>query len=362
MMTKKSLALFSFLFFMISSLLAQNKIPIGEWRAHLPYREFISLTQSSETLFCATPWSVLMIDKEEMSLTFLSKVDGLSNAGMGVIKYSDQHQTLIASYANSIFDLVSENGIKTFEDIKTDGNFTDRTINDIYIDGDFAYFSTGFGVVRFNLLSEEFDFTLNLGIKVSSVAVHENQIYAATEEGLYIAPNSNNLNLQDFSNWTLLDYTNGFPGSYSSNAIAVFNNQVYLDINDELHRLVGTTPELIYPKTDNLHINYLTTEGTGLLVGLRCDDNCAGKTLYINPQDEIKEMGWLCSDRPLHAIEDEAAQIWLADSWRGLRKANSGGGACDRMEFDSPLTHSSSQIVVHNDDCLLYTSPSPRDS
>ncbi len=338
----------------ITSTSAQNQLAIGQWREHLPYRQFISLTQSDETLYCATEWSVLQIDKEEMSLTYLSKIDGLSNAGMGLIKYSKQHEVLIATYSNSIFDLVYDDRIVTFEDIKTDGNFTNRTIKHIHLDGDFAYFSTSFGIVRFNLVEEEFDFTLNLGIEVSAVATFQNQIYAATEEGIYNAPdNANELNLQDFSNWTLLDYTDGFPEAYSSTAIVVFQEQLYFDIDGALNRMITSGIEEIYPAQDDLYINYLTHEAYGLLVGLRCGDSCAGKTLYITAEGEIREMGFQCSSRPLIAIEDQEGKIWLGDTWRGLRRAFSGGGSCELLEFNSPLTHNSSQLLINDNNIYI---------
>lgn len=328
------------------SLFAQNKIAIGEWRAHLPYREFVSLTQSENTLFAATEWSIMLLDKEEMSTSFLSTVDGLSNSGMGVIKYSERHKTLIASYSNSTFDLITDSRIRTFNDIQTDGNFTDRTISDIYIDGDFAYFSCAFGVVRFNLAAEEFDFTLDLGIKVKATVVFDNQIYAATEEGIFTASNSPNLNLQDFSNWTLLDVDAGFPGTYSSSAIAVFDNQLYFDIDNALYRMNDGVLEEIYPAQDGLVVQYITTEYYGLLLGLRDNNDPEGQTIYLNTDGEIKEMGGRCMSYPLYAIEDQTGKIWFADTWRGLRLAYSAGDNCERMEFNSPLSQRTSEILI----------------
>jgi len=328
-----------------SSLLAQNEIGIGEWRSHLPYRVFTHLTQSEETLFCATEWSLMMMDKDEMSVDYMSTIDGLSNTGMGVIKYSPSNDVLIVSYSNSVFDLVRGDGsIRTFSEIKTDGNFTDRNIYDIDVDEEGGViFSCGFGILKFNLDTEEFEYTLDLGFPVNASVLLNNVNYIATEEGVFYAPDDDLLNLQDFSNWTFLDAQ---EGNYIANVIEAFNGVLYFDINDVLHKYENEVLEEAYPEVSGFSTQYLTTEGKGMVLGLYCGDGCNGKAIYFDENGIATELANNCTNRPQHAIEDNQGRIWMGDNWRGLRLSKTVGGTCDLMEFNSPLSHNSSQIEV----------------
>ncbi|MFT5384999.1 MAG: hypothetical protein ACI81W_002402, partial [Saprospiraceae bacterium] len=95
-MRKKQLTLYLLLFATILS--AQSDLKIGQWKSHLPYFLGRSITQSETTVYYAAPWSIFMIEKEENSIQFMSKVEGLSDVSMGIIKYAPAHETLIATY------------------------------------------------------------------------------------------------------------------------------------------------------------------------------------------------------------------------------------------------------------------------
>ncbi len=349
----KSLLITVFFALLGTTLFAQNELAIGEWRSHLPYRCFKYLTQSPTTLYCATAESLMMMDKEERSVEFMSTVDGLSNTGMGIIKYNEANDVLIATYENSVFDLITPTQVITFEDIKTDGNFGDRTIYDIHIhDNDFAYFSCGFGVVKFDLKQQEFIYTADFGIRINALTVFNNVIYAATEEGVYYISNDEGTNFQDLSKWTLLDVNDGFPAVYSSIAIASFNNQLYLDVNGVLNRFNNGVLTPIYEEMD-FTIKYLTSEGDNLILGLTCGADCNGKTFIIDNDEVVTALGFGCTSRPLYAIEDSQNRVWLADNFRGLRLSKTVGENCETFEFDSPLTVNSSEVAIYKNDIYI---------
>jgi len=199
---RKNQLIFCLLFF-TTLLSAQSDLKLGQWKSHLPYQLGRSITQSETTMYFASPWSLFMIDKGENSVQFMSKVEGLSDVGMGVIKYVPAYETLIASYKNSNIDLIKPTRIVNLPFIKEDPNIIgDKNIYSIHLEGDdLAYLACGFGVVQLNVDREEFGFTTKMNLKVSDVLVYEDEIYAATAEGIYRIPNNENINLQDF------DYT-----------------------------------------------------------------------------------------------------------------------------------------------------------
>ena len=88
-------------------------------KSHLPYKTARSVTQSSTAVYIASDWGVVVIDKEDESVDFLTKVEGLSEAGMGVIGYNSTADALLITYASSNIDLLKNGQIINLSDVKT---------------------------------------------------------------------------------------------------------------------------------------------------------------------------------------------------------------------------------------------------
>ena len=70
----------------------------------------------------------------------------------------------------------------------------DKTVYDIYTYGNYAYLSTGFGIVKLNVSKAEISNTYNLGFKVDWSEINGNKIYAYSQiNGKYTALLSDNL-------------------------------------------------------------------------------------------------------------------------------------------------------------------------
>ena len=98
-MAKRKNILLLFLL-IVSSLvpsIAQLDMKIGSWKSYLPYQTGSYVTQSETHVYYATDFSLMIMDKEDKSVELLSKVEGLSEAGMGEIKYDPFNQVLILS-------------------------------------------------------------------------------------------------------------------------------------------------------------------------------------------------------------------------------------------------------------------------
>ena len=336
---------------------AQNILPIGSWRAHLPYRLGSSITQSNDNIYYATNLSILMIDKTENSVDFMSKVEGLSEVGVDNIKFNKFSDILIVVYENSVIDLVKPDEIITLNQIKNFGNFVgDKKIYDIFIENDsMIYLAANYGVSKLNIFSNEFTFTTFTGVEVTNIIVENGSIYATTEEGIYEAA-LDNINLDDFGNWRLLSETEGFPADYSSNAIRAFQGDIYVDVNDTL--CVWRNNQL-----DSVHfdpgysINYLSAEGKNLLIGLLCESGCSRhKFMYIDENEVLNTGSNSCLGSPQFAIEDESNRIWFADGWRNFRRLSSiDADFCNQTTFNSPYSQNTREITISNNEVWLAT-------
>jgi len=217
-------------------------------------------------------------------------VDGLSESGMGIIKYDPFNELLVATYFNGNIDFIHEDGgLDNLPFIATSIFLGDKSINDILIETDStAYLSMGFGLKILNIRDQEFGDETRAGIPFNQTAVFNNHLYAATEEGIYKVTLDGSKNIQDFNSWNHLAGTEGFPLDYSTNNIAKYKDDLYFDINDTLFRYDENRLTRLY-HAENLTPTYMTTEGPHLLVGMAGFNesngrSCNGRALFFNFQ------------------------------------------------------------------------------
>lgn len=348
---KSNLLCFFICFFLgIGHIAAQESdLQIGQWKSHLPFHSGVWVTQSETTIYYASPFALFTIEKEDFAVDFISTVDGLSDVGVNKIKYNESLDALLVIYDNSNIDLLKPDGIVNFNDIPKNTSIVgDRTIYDILFDENGAFLSTGFGIVKLNLEREEFEFTTFTGVPVFGMAIFEGFIYAATDEGVYRVENNPSINLADFSNWQLLDIVDGFPAVYRSNAVAAHHNSLYLDIDGALYRYQNRNLTEIYAEED-FSTEYLSAGNEFLIAGFSCNGNCRGKVLFFKADDTFIASGGRCIDRPKFAIEEENGRIWYADQFRGIRYTERAGESCTSLDFNSPGSENSSEILLAND-------------
>ncbi|MCB0640145.1 MAG: hypothetical protein KDC44_00835 [Phaeodactylibacter sp.] len=328
-------------------------VGIGDWIAYLPYARGLHVTQSSSTVYYTTDWSILMIDKEEQTVERFSKVDGLSNVGMGVIKFNPFSDILIVVYSNSVIDLVKPDGIYTLFDITNFQGITgDKEVYDIFVENDrYAYLATNYGISKIDLFSNQFPFTTFTGVPINQVAIYDGYLYAAADDGLYRIDVGNAFP-EDFTNWERMGLEQGWPDDYSVSDIAVYNDQLYLGMNDSLFTYNGTDRDFLY--TDPLFlISFLTAENEHLLAGFRCIDNCQGKVFKYDTENNATPLPSNCIDIPYYAVEDQYGTIYCADDFRNFRILPAGTDDCQRLSLNAPYSHNVDEITTHNDEVWI---------
>lgn len=333
---------------------AQSPLAIGQWRSHLPFRFGKSVTQSNTKIYYSADQALLALDKSDRSAEFITKVEGLSNTGIDIVKYHPGSDVLAVVYSNSVIDLVKTNEIVTLNQIR---NFTNlpgqKKVNGVFTLGAAQmYLAASYGVSLLNLARNEFEFTTFTGISVNSVAVLSNIIYAATNEGIYRSPAAG-LNIADFSNWTLLGPDQGFPEDYRSTALVVWNNRLYADVNNDVMRLGDQGAELFH-SGQGVPLRFLSAEGQRLLAGF---GNCTSsgctnaRVTYFESNGVTGNLAGGCVSVPLYALEDQQGRIWFADAFNGFRLVNNvNDPVCTIMEFNTPRTPNNYQIKIRKDE------------
>jgi Two component regulator propeller len=338
---------FLFLLSIKNTLIAQNDLKIGQWRTYLPYHQGNDVTQSNTHVYWATGLSILEMNKTDFSINRLDKNNALSDVGTSIIRYNKANETLLVYYQNSSIDLLKPGGTTILlNDIKNNTTIIgDKGLNDVFFKGDTAYLSCSFGIVRLDMKRNEFISTTFTKLKTYSISVLNNQIYAATEGGLYTIANDSRVNLADFKQWRKLSTTDGFPSNYTSNLLCVFNEKLYFTINDSLFTFQNNRPLSIFSE-NGFKMKFLTAEGSSLMLGMTCQDNCDGKVYLFDKNLQRTTVANNCNDRPIYGVQDARGWLWFADGYQGFRFTSGGTANCATSEFDSPNFITSSDFAI----------------
>lgn len=291
-------------------------IPIGTWRSHVSFNAVHSISLSTTKVYAASANGITVLDRQDQSLSTITKLDGLSSTDITQVAVDQLHQQVLIAYSDGNLDILRANEIINFDRLKTSTTVTgSKRINHITINGNFAFLSTDYGVVVFDLIQLEVKETYrDLGaagekIKIYQGTFFSDSIFLATEKGVLAGDLDDSL--LDFNNWRRFN-TGAFTGNIQS--IITFNNAVYAAINSS-----G-----IY-RYENGSWTQETFSG-----GLQFKNLTAGSDLLItegNSLWELSEPVPISSDEitsPTIAIEDESGKLWIGDRQNGLVSDYSG--------------------------------------
>jgi len=329
---------------------------IGEWRQHLPWQRTSYVSQSDSKIYYSTEWAVVEIDKTDRTPRFITKTEGLSDVGINLLRYSKATDALLIAYTNSNLDIYhpSDGTVTNLPFVFKNLNIVgDKKVYSVFFEGKFAYLACGFGVLKLNMERAEAAYTTFTGIAVKSFAVYNNYLFAGTEEGLFRLP-ANDVNPEDFSRWQMVGAAQGFPAGASYNAMAVWQNSLYLGIDASLKRYDGNTLENITTNSENRPLIYLSNESQGLIAGWKSGFN--GKVEYLEPNGQRYEIQGPCeATSPLYAIEDGSKTFWFADDNEQFRYYDLNQNKCDRFTFNSPLYQHSAEIAIERGKVYVST-------
>lgn len=174
---------------------------IGSWKAYLAYTHITEIEQAGHELFVLASKNLYLYNTQDHSVRTFSKMDVLSDCSIAHIAWNQKAKRLVVVYENKNIDLLEPNGNCTnMPEYYMKSVTGDKTVNDIYNYDQFAYISTGFGILKINVSKGEISDTYQLGFKVNHCYIENGIIFASSEtNGLYAA--NLNSNLLDKANW-----------------------------------------------------------------------------------------------------------------------------------------------------------------
>ena len=328
----KTFTLLIIVFFISATAFAQDGVSIGNWRTHLPYQKVIAVEPVGNLIYAATEYELFTYDKEDNSIRILNKINGLSDVGISTMGYCKSQHKLFVAYTSSNVDLIDSNGnVINMSDIKDKNIVGNKSINNVFFDGDLAYVACGFGIVVFDLKREEVKDTYYIGnqgdmVNVTDVAIFNGRIYASTDDGVYYA-SQNAQNLANYAAWQF--DTSLIHPHLAYTEMEVFAGKLFLNYDGGFNR-------------DTLFVNngsswgYFEKGNVSQKMGLRAYDN----TLVITNRYNVKVYDSNLNETlniyspggniaPLSTAIDSNRDYWIGDSQRGLVKTSDGWNNMD---------------------------------
>jgi len=234
----------------------------SRWEDFFSYNRVKDFITVDDNIYALTDNAVFIYDTNSKETQKLSSINGLSGETTSAIHFNTSNRRLVIGYETGLIEILNEDGtIKISADIVNFNQSGEKRINHISEFNNKLYISTPFAIVVYDIDKLEFGDTYFIGENSTSVRIYQtlianNQIYAATENGIYVASLSNP-NLIDFNNWPLL-----FTGNYSN--IIRFNALIYASIGTDLVKINGSnsTPEKKFPNT----IKKIKSNGQNLII------------------------------------------------------------------------------------------------
>jgi hypothetical protein len=225
----------------LSVLKSQPTVPISSWESFISYNNAKALALADNIVFAANDLSVSSFNFEDYSVGIYNKITGLSDMGISTIAYNEDYRTLIIAYLNGNIDLLKPGfSVLNRPSIKQNTIITgDKSVKHIFCDSNQVYFSTDFGLVNFDMDSEEFGFTtFTPNVRVRSSCRRTDKLFISTSSGIYSADISDNL--LDFNMWSKAGIADGLTtDDYDCKSMALLAGNLYADVNDTIVKYDG---------------------------------------------------------------------------------------------------------------------------
>jgi len=329
---------------------AQTTYPIGTWVDHLPYRGARLVEQSDDRVFCATDVSLYSVDKTYLSEDKISKCTGLSDIGFSAMRYDNARHQLVIAYNNSNVDLWTPDKVINVPDIKRKNIVGDKNIYSVDVNDNLAYLSCGFGIVAMDLDKKEIKETYYIGpngdaLKVNQTAVAFGKIFAATDDGLYVADAASPA-LNNYDVWERWDTVYHLPHINAQHVLSTPNG-LYATFYNEVYRYDGSVWDTV-----RLHpgfaINAMRYFNGQLYL---CEHNGGtgeGQITVINDNDTVNNVIWSDGyfDNPSDVQVESSGRMWLADYSKGMSVRQN--GSTQTLYPNGPYSNNAWRVEANN--------------
>ena len=175
------------------------------WETMFSYNKVNQIAVTRDKVYAVSDGALFSVEKYSERLEKYDAGSGLHGTTIGCIGYAKELDMLIIGYEDGKIDLLKDNNVTYVSGLYTKDMMATKNIHNITIRDNFAYLSTDFGIVTFNLNKYELVDTYFIGNEASEVKVNDilfrgDTIFAFTDDWLYKA--NTNDNIVDYRFWS----------------------------------------------------------------------------------------------------------------------------------------------------------------
>ena len=285
--------LISFLFVLVS--VCGAKASDDNWTLYPSYHNATYCQVMGDKVYVLASGALFSYGKSDNEVRTYDKITTLSDIDIAHIRYSSHINALVIVYGNANIDILYDDGsVYNISDFKNK-QLSDKTINNIDIQGGTAYLSTSFGVVVLDLENMEFDNTFNTGLNTTCTNLFKDRLYIATTSGLYYCEVGKNM--LDKGNWEMI-HTDAIK------ALCSIDDRLYCVASDgKLLEIIHATKELkVVDSGDNYSCLYKDADALMIISAsriMRLEGGVITKLCSIKEKYGFilkdKEAYWCCS-------------------------------------------------------------------
>ncbi|MGL6267076.1 MAG: hypothetical protein ACRC2O_04100, partial [Chitinophagaceae bacterium] len=298
---------------------AQTIQPIGYWREHLPYNNALHVAVD-KLVYCATPYGFFIYDKVDASFERMSKINGLSEVRVRLMKKDPQGERIVLVYENANIDFLDGGKVVNLPDILLSNISGDRTAYGIYWQSNLVYLCTGLGIIVIdadkNEVKDTYRPSSNGGdIRVNDLVELNGFLYAATVEGIKFAKAASP-GLADYKTWQTISGNGLSPGAIQR--IAVFNNALIVQKNDSVLKRQGNDWSVLFH--NGMPISGLDVNASQLMIAQ--SDSGKGQVQILNIDGNITQVLTSAVLSLPRQTSADGSYFWVADQNNGLLRVD----------------------------------------
>lgn len=170
------------LFIYISTVFHAFGLAVGTWLVYPSYANLTEISPAGDVCFALASGSLFAYNNTTAETTVFNKTTGLAGIDISHIAWSQQVKRLVVAYGDGNIDLVSASGdITNVPGLYLSTTVSDKAVNHIYIDRQFAYMSIGVGVMKLDVKKGVVADTYQLGFAVDHSYVKDGYLYAVSK-------------------------------------------------------------------------------------------------------------------------------------------------------------------------------------
>src|ERR1035437_8531429 len=156
-MIKKTFLLL-YLFVFCAEIYSQNVTnKSSDWIDFFSYHSNFKIVNTPDRIYSANNNAVFYVQKSDLSLHHISKINGLSDAGISSIACDQTGAYVIIGYNNGNIDIINNGQTTNIVDLKTKLISSKKNINSISFLSNKAFLTTPFGIVVLDYIKAQLE-------------------------------------------------------------------------------------------------------------------------------------------------------------------------------------------------------------